>query len=375
MTLIRRPTPLTDLVSFQDAMERLFDERFFRPVWIGNGERLTAPALDLYTTPEAVIAKVALPGVKPEDVDVTIGDDVVTISGAFKEEKETTDAGYVHKELSQGKFSRTFALPTAIKADVAEPSSRTACSPSLSRRPRKSSRPTSRSRFPETSPTRILLGDQRRRSRLAWDLRPSRSAGTRTIPRTWRLRGGPNGHDRTPDGPSRSDVRPCRLTSDVARIVVKGQVIPMLTVRDMMTPLGGLRPTHRTPLKEVAQILVDNRDQRGSGRRRGRHASSAWSPRPTCWSRSRAAVRSVTGRSHALSASRGESRAQLVKLGAITAAEAMTVPGNHDHLGPIHPRSRRDHDGPPRQSPAGRGRRTARRHRQPGRSRARLCSI
>ena len=96
MTLIRRSTPLVDLVSFQDAMERLFDERFFRPVWIGNGERLTAPALDLYTTPEAVIAKVALPGVKPEDVDVTIGDDVVTISGAFKEEKETTDAGYVH---------------------------------------------------------------------------------------------------------------------------------------------------------------------------------------------------------------------------------------------------------------------------------------
>ena len=120
MTLIRRPTPLADLVSFQDAMERLFDERFFRPIWIGNGERRAAPALDLYTTPEAVIAKVALPGVKPEDVDVTIGDDLVTISGAFKEEKETTDAGYVHKELSQGKFSRSFTLPTAIMADAAK---------------------------------------------------------------------------------------------------------------------------------------------------------------------------------------------------------------------------------------------------------------
>jgi HSP20 family protein len=120
MTLIRRPTPLADLVSFQDAMERLFDERFFRPMWIGNGERRAAPALDLYTTPDAVIAKVALPGVKPEDVDVTIGDDLVTISGAFKEEKETGDTGYVQKELSQGKFSRSFSLPTAIKADAAK---------------------------------------------------------------------------------------------------------------------------------------------------------------------------------------------------------------------------------------------------------------
>jgi HSP20 family protein len=120
MTLIRRPTPLVDLVSFRDAMERLFDERPFRPMWIGNGERGTAPALDLYTTPEAVIAKVALPGIKPEDVDVTIADDMVTISGAFKEEKERSDAGYVHKELTQGKFSRSFSVPTAIKVDAAK---------------------------------------------------------------------------------------------------------------------------------------------------------------------------------------------------------------------------------------------------------------
>jgi HSP20 family protein len=120
MTLIRRPTPIVDLVSFRDVMDRLFDDRFFRPMWIGDGERHAAPALDMYTTAEAVIAKVALPGVKPDDVDVTIGDDLVTISGAFKEEKETSEAGYVHKELSQGKFSRSFSPPTAIKADAAK---------------------------------------------------------------------------------------------------------------------------------------------------------------------------------------------------------------------------------------------------------------
>jgi HSP20 family protein len=121
MTLIRRPSPITDLMSFRDAMDRWFDDRLFRPIWPlrGEGEHVVAPALDLYTTPDAVIAKVALPGVKPDDVDVTIGDDMVTISGSYTEEKTTGEAGYVHRELSHGTFSRTFSIPTAIEADAA----------------------------------------------------------------------------------------------------------------------------------------------------------------------------------------------------------------------------------------------------------------
>jgi HSP20 family protein len=119
MTLIRRPAPLTDLATFRDAMERLFDERFFRPIWPTNGEREAVPALDVFTTPEAVIAKVALPGVKPEEVDVTIGDDLVTISGSFKQASEENETGYVHRELSQGAFRRAFSLPTAIRAEGA----------------------------------------------------------------------------------------------------------------------------------------------------------------------------------------------------------------------------------------------------------------
>jgi HSP20 family protein len=119
MTLMRRPSPLTDIVTLRDAMERFFDERFLRPIWPWDGERETAPALDLFTTQEAVIAKVALPGVKPEDVDVTIADDLVTVRGSYEEQKETKDAGYMHKELSRGSFSRSFALPTTVKAGAA----------------------------------------------------------------------------------------------------------------------------------------------------------------------------------------------------------------------------------------------------------------
>jgi len=117
MTLVRRPIPITDLVSMRDAMERLFDDRLFRPFWVG--ERDTTPALDLFTTAEAVIAKVALPGVKPEDVDITVTDDLVTITGTFEAETEMTEAGFVHKELSRGAFTRSFAIPTAVDTEAA----------------------------------------------------------------------------------------------------------------------------------------------------------------------------------------------------------------------------------------------------------------
>lgn len=121
MSLIRRPAPLLDLVSMRDAMERLFDDQLFRPMWVKDAEGEIAPALDVYTTPESVVAKAALPGVKPEDVEITIADDVVTISGDFKEEKEEkTEAGYVHRELSRGAFRRSFAVPAALKADEAK---------------------------------------------------------------------------------------------------------------------------------------------------------------------------------------------------------------------------------------------------------------
>jgi HSP20 family protein len=82
------------------------------------GEGPLAPALDLYTTPAAIVAEVALPGVKREKIDISVGDDLVTISGSMREDR-TGEADYVHRELSRGSFSRSFWLPTAVKAEAA----------------------------------------------------------------------------------------------------------------------------------------------------------------------------------------------------------------------------------------------------------------
>jgi HSP20 family protein len=120
MTLIRRPSPFADVVSLREAVDRLFDDRFVRTIWPISEDRAFVPALDLFTTPEAVVAKVALPGVKPADVDISVVDDYVTIKGTFSQEKETKEAGYVQRELSNGTFERSFMTPTAIKSEKAE---------------------------------------------------------------------------------------------------------------------------------------------------------------------------------------------------------------------------------------------------------------
>ena len=121
MTLIRRPTPLADVVTLRDALERLFDERFLRPIWPWDGEREAVPALDLYTTQDAVMAKVALPGVKPEDLDVSIQQNTLTLKGqlpAFVGSDE--QVRWLAQEITPGHFERSITFPKPIDADHVE---------------------------------------------------------------------------------------------------------------------------------------------------------------------------------------------------------------------------------------------------------------
>ncbi len=120
MTIVRSPTSIADPGSLRTLVDRLFDDRTFWPLWRSDGGRELGPALDLYSTPEAVIAKVALPGVKPDDVDVTMGDDIVTIRATYHDERKQDESGYVLKELSQGTLTRTFAIPYPVKSDAAK---------------------------------------------------------------------------------------------------------------------------------------------------------------------------------------------------------------------------------------------------------------
>ena len=76
--------------------------------------------MDMYQTANDVVVKAALPGVKPEEVDISITGDTLTIKGEHKEEKEVKQEDYFHKERSYGTFSRSLLIPVQIKADKAE---------------------------------------------------------------------------------------------------------------------------------------------------------------------------------------------------------------------------------------------------------------
>src|SRR3989344_2222299 len=100
-------------------IDRLFDDRFFQP--FGAFPKLGFDlAVDVYEEKGNVIAKMSLPGIKPEEVDISLEDNMLTISGRREEEKEVDKKDYYSKEIRRGSFSRTFSLPKAVNAGKAE---------------------------------------------------------------------------------------------------------------------------------------------------------------------------------------------------------------------------------------------------------------
>ena len=78
--------------------------------------------VDVYNTPTEIVVKTMVAGVKPEDLDVSITRDSITVRGERGEERTVSDQDYLHRELYWGAFSRTITLPEEINVDEAEAS-------------------------------------------------------------------------------------------------------------------------------------------------------------------------------------------------------------------------------------------------------------
>jgi len=119
MSTLIRWEPAREMMSLRDAMDRLFDDAFTRPVSM-NSNAWSVPAVDMYQTDSEVVVKAALPGVKSDEVQINVTGEILTLKGEVKQTEEVAEKTYHVREQRWGMFERSLALPTEVVADKAK---------------------------------------------------------------------------------------------------------------------------------------------------------------------------------------------------------------------------------------------------------------
>jgi HSP20 family protein len=117
--MLTRWDPFRDMLSMRRAMDRLFD-RALEPSW--SEIPMWDLALDVVENKDDFVVKASLPGINPDDLEITFTDNVLTIKGETKEDKDIKEEQYHLRERRQGVFSRSISLPNRVKADAIEAS-------------------------------------------------------------------------------------------------------------------------------------------------------------------------------------------------------------------------------------------------------------
>jgi HSP20 family protein len=117
---IERWDPFREAISLRDAMNELLQESFVRPGGMpAQGGYATLP-LDVCETENEFVVKAALPGIKPDDVQITIHGDTLTIRGESKAEEDKRGEHWHLRERWSGAFQRSVSLATPVDSDKAQ---------------------------------------------------------------------------------------------------------------------------------------------------------------------------------------------------------------------------------------------------------------
>lgn len=118
MTVIARWDPFREFSTLQDRMNRLFRESYGPE---GRDESLStsqfAPPVDVYEDEHNVVLKVEVPGIDEKDIDVRVENNVLTVHGERKVDKEEKEENFRRIERQYGSFTRTFTLPSTVDAE------------------------------------------------------------------------------------------------------------------------------------------------------------------------------------------------------------------------------------------------------------------
>lgn len=116
--VLQRWEPIYDLRRMHEAMNRRWRES--GTAYVGAGHRGWAIPIDVVEEGDELLVRASLPGVNPDEIDVSIEDRVLTIKGETKVEEETKDGGYFIRERRTGSFRRSLRLPETADTEKAK---------------------------------------------------------------------------------------------------------------------------------------------------------------------------------------------------------------------------------------------------------------
>jgi HSP20 family protein len=122
---VSRWDPFQDLLAIQDEMNQLFGRAVGQGPGRGqgqSGDRVWAPALDISERKDAYVVTVEVPGIKAEDLDITLEDGLLTIQGERRFTQESSEQQFHRVERRYGSFRRSITLPAQVQAEQIEAS-------------------------------------------------------------------------------------------------------------------------------------------------------------------------------------------------------------------------------------------------------------
>lgn len=122
MANITRFDPLGEMVTLRSAMDRLFEDSFVSPMtWrtLSGGESITPP-IDVHETADEIVVTASLPGMKSEDVEITMTGQNLHLRGEFKADERIERDQYLYRERRFGSFSRNIQLPVRVQGEKAD---------------------------------------------------------------------------------------------------------------------------------------------------------------------------------------------------------------------------------------------------------------
>lgn len=118
ITLTRR-RPFADFSDLHTRLDRLFED-----VVAGGEKREWTAAVDVIKKNGNLVVRAEMPGLDPDDIEIQVEDDILTVSGEHEESKEDKDENFIRRERRYGSFTRSIALPAGVDPNAIEATSK-----------------------------------------------------------------------------------------------------------------------------------------------------------------------------------------------------------------------------------------------------------